>query len=164
DAVDLEPVRFVLADAVLDDAVGRAVERERLVTIRTIVDRAAAAALPVPHGVRVAPPEGDESRAPDAEGVTVEEVGFALLEHNVRAVLDGEHVCVLPPVVVRAEQPLEGDVIDPGETERVAAGLRRIGIAARGSKSLDLPPPTPLHAESRCGAIRLQQGLSLVLR
>ena len=149
DAVNLEAVRFVLADTVLDDAVGRPVERECLVTIRPIVDPAAAATFPVPHGVRVAPPDRHEPRAPDAERVTVEEVGFALLEQHVGAVLDGEHVRVLPPIVVGAEQPLQRDVIDPGETNRVAAGLRRIGVAACRAKSLDAPPAAPFHGESR---------------
>src|SRR4029450_11751221 len=64
--MNLEAVRFVLTNAVLDDAVGGPVDRECLVTVRTIVDAAAATALSVAHGVGVAPPERDEPRAPDA--------------------------------------------------------------------------------------------------
>jgi hypothetical protein len=164
DAVNLEAVRLVLADAVLDDAVRRPVERECLVPIRTIVDLAAAAELPVPHRVRIAPPDRHEPRAPDAERVAVEEVGLALLEQHVRAVLDGEDVRVLPPIVVRAEQPSQRDVIDPGETHRVATGLRRVGVPARRPESLDAPPAAPFHGEPWSVAIRLEEGPSFVLR
>src|SRR4029450_83909 len=164
DAVDLEAVGFVLADTVLDDAVGGSVERERLVTVRTIVDPAAAATCSVTHGVGVAPPDRHEPRAPDAEGVTVEEVSFALLEQHVRAVLDGEHVRVLLPIVVGTEKALERDLMNLGETNRVAADLRPLGILACPPQALDLPPAAPFHRQARFVTIRLEQGPSFVLR
>src|SRR5262245_44125522 len=126
DAVDLEPVRLVLADAVLDDAVGRSVERECVVPVCTIVDAAAAATCSVEHGVGVAPPQGDEPRAPNAERMAVEEICFALLEQHVGAVLECEDVGVLLPVVVGTEKPSERDVIDRRETERVAGSPGRV--------------------------------------
>src|SRR5262249_4848863 len=139
DAVDLEPVRLVLADAVLDDAVGRSVERECVVPVCTIVDAAAAATCSVEHGVGVAPPQGDEPRAPNAERMAVEEICFALLEQHVGAVLECEDVGVLLPVVVGTEKPSERDVIDLRETERVAAILRRVGrVPACRLKSLEV--------------------------
>src|SRR5262245_59177356 len=93
----------------------------------------------------------------------MKEVGFALLEQDVGALLDREHVGVLLPVVVGTEKPSERDVIDLRETERVAAILRRVGrVPACRLKSLEVPPATPFHGETRRVAIRLEQGLPLV--